>query len=375
MYLSMQNISMNDGNANLLDIIAHSPQGIAVYETADLKIRFVNQSMLTVWGMDDRIVGQNFADVFPAFTEQGFTDLLLNVWHSGVTYRATAYPADIIIDGKSETKYFDFEYQAIVDANGQTVAILHTSTDVTPRKRALQMIEEKEALISFNKDLETLTHTLSHDLRNPLGVAKMGTQFMRSKTNMPSAEVHKWCDAILASISSMESIINHTLRVNQVRIYESSTDYVNMPEIIDMVCTEVKSFLEIPHAIFRIKELHPLPGDKSLLQQLFFSLIGNAVRYSSNKDQPIIEINSELTDTHTVYHIKDNGIGIPEAELSQLFELFYRGSNAQDFQGTGVGLSLVNKIIKRLGGRIQISSTLDRGTTVSLQFPREKSNN
>ncbi|MFD2594677.1 PAS domain-containing sensor histidine kinase [Sphingobacterium griseoflavum] len=372
MYLSDIIDFMNYNIKQILGIIANAPQGIAIYDDADLNIRFVNPAMLAVWGKSDDIVGRKFGDVFPTFTEQGFTDLLLNVWHSGVTYRATAYPAEITIDGKSEIKYFDFEYQAILDESGRTSSILHTSTDVTPRKKALQLLEEQDAMMSFNKELELLTNNLSHDLKNPLGVIKMGAQFMRSKTNMPSSEIHKWCDAILASIGSMESILNHTLRVNEVRLYESSHAYVAMSEVIERVCTEIKNTLDAPSAQFQIGELLPVFGDGSLVQQLFYSVVGNAVRYTTNETVPTISIDSELREGATIYYVKDNGIGIPEDEMANLFELFYRGSNARDFDGTGVGLSLVSKILKRLQGSIHIESKIGEGTTVVLTFPVPK---
>jgi signal transduction histidine kinase len=360
---------MNSNIKQILGIIANSPQGIAIYSDANLKIRFVNQAMLALWGKSEDIVGQNFGDVFPSFTEQGFTDLLLNVWHSGVTYRANDYPAELTIAGMKETRYFDFEYQAILDNEGNTNAILHTATDVTARKKALQLVEEKDSLIKFNKELEILTSNLSHDLKNPLGVIKMGVQFMRSKTDMPTADVHKWCDTILASIQSMEGILNQTLRVNQARHYEFGDSKVAMPELITSICEEVKDVLESPLTTFQIGELLPLHGDRSLIHQLFYSIIGNAVRYSSGKQTPRVIVSSEKKNDHIHYTIKDNGIGIPQNELDQLFTLFYRASNAVEFSGTGVGLSLASKILARLGGQIKISSELNRYTAVTLIFP------
>ncbi|WP_037502925.1 sensor histidine kinase [Sphingobacterium deserti] len=360
---------MNSNIKQILGIIANSPQGIAIYSDANLNIRFVNQAMLAVWGKTDDIIGKNFGDVFPSFTEQGFTDLLLNVWHSGVTYRASEYPAELTIGGVKEIRYFDFEYQAILDSEGKTATILHTSTDVTARKKALQLVEEKDSLIKFNKEVESLTNTLSHDLKNPLGVLKMGVQYMRSKTNMPVAEIHKWCDTILASVGSMESILSHTLRLNQVRHYETEHSLVSMNEIIASIQDEVKDVLNSPLTQFQIGELLPLYGDRSLIQQLFYSIIGNAVRYSSKRSIPTVQISSERKGDYIYYRIKDNGIGIPENELDTLFNLFYRASNAKSFPGTGVGLSLASKILARLDGRITIKSELNKYTTVLLVFP------
>src|SRR5690606_3006581 len=183
-------------------------------------IAFVTKAMLAIWGKTPAIIGHSFGEIFPEFTEQGFTDMLLQVWYSGQTYRATEFPADITADDCTETKYFDFEYQAVLDKHGQTYAIVHTAVDVTRRISAYEMVQERDLKISFNNDLEMWTYTLSHDLKNPLSIAKMGIQYMQCREEeFARQDKDKWLTMIWEAIVNVENIINNTVQLNQARLH------------------------------------------------------------------------------------------------------------------------------------------------------------
>lgn len=115
--------------------------------------------------------------------------------------------------------------------------------------------------------------------------------------------------------------------------------------------------------------LLPLWGEKSALYQVFLNIINNAVKYSSQNPKPKVYIHSSMDEQQVSYSIQDNGIGIPEENLPHIFDIFIRASNSHAFQGTGVGLSLVKRIMDRLGGTIEIQSAVGSGTTVNLLFP------
>ncbi|NGM61692.1 PAS domain-containing protein [Sphingobacterium sp. SGG-5] len=352
----------------LLDILVQSNSAVAVYDSPNLNIAFVNKAMLAIWGRTPAIIGHSFGEVFPEFTEQGFTDKLLQVWYSGQTYRATEFPADITIEGQTETKYFDFEYQAILDQDGKTYAILHTATDVTSRFFAYEMIQERDLKISFNNDLEMWTYTLSHDLRNPLSIAKMGIQYLQEEEQVPE-DKNKWLDMILEAIVNIENIVNHTVQLNQARLHGYTIESISLITVIQAICEESKLLYDNAHCRFTIGELLPVHGDRGVLYQIFLNVIGNAVKYSAKERTPHVEISSEKQEGYLIYWIKDNGIGIPEADISSLFQACGRASNTQNYNGTGLGLCLVRKIMQRLGGEIQLMSKVNEGTTVKLLFP------
>lgn len=129
---------------DILAILAQSKDATAIYDSPELHIRFVNNTMLKIWGKDKHIVGKTFEEALPELEGQPFTGLLKNVWKTGKTYIAVDTPATLIIEGQPKTSYFDFEYRAIIDESGATWAILHTATDVTSRVLAWRKVEQKK---------------------------------------------------------------------------------------------------------------------------------------------------------------------------------------------------------------------------------------
>ena len=227
-----------------------------------------------------------------------------------------------------------------------------------------------ENLKSFNNELEMLTYTLSHDLKNPLSILKMGLQFLRSSSeNLPMALRIKWHDNMLESIESIKSIIDNIMKLSRSRSHQLQKEPTPMVSQINRICKEACLIHKKDTAIIQTGTLLPIWGEKSALYQVFLNLITNAIKYSSLQAEQCIKIHSYQQENIVVYTIEDNGIGIPEKELSKIFNKFTRASNANVFQGTGIGLSLVKRVLERLDGEIDIQSKENYGTTVTLKFP------
>ncbi|ERJ57310.1 PAS domain-containing sensor histidine kinase [Sphingobacterium paucimobilis] len=357
-------------NLNLLDVLDHCPLATAIYDTADLRITYANTAMLDMWCMSTDILGQCFSEVFPGFTEEGFTSILEKVWYTGITYRATDTPA-VIVDGNSKyTRYFDFEYKALVDSEGITYAILHTATDVTKHQIATSQLRLREEQLSFNNDLETLTYTLSHDLKNPLSIAKMGIGYLKSQKDVLAFHNLQWYDTIAQALNNVENIVNQTVQLSAARSIANVQEMNQLDERIATWCQEVKLLYPQFKGNISLGQLLPVYGDIGAIYQIFINTISNAVKYSTCIQQPEIEIYSEQIDKGVVYFIRDNGIGIPENELDEIFCVHGRGSNASKQQGTGIGLCLVKRLLERYRGTINISSKEGKGTLVRLFFPK-----
>lgn len=352
----------------ILRVLGQSPGATAVYDTAMIRIAFANRAMLEIWGRGEEIIGQDLEVIFPEFKTQGFTEILKNVWATGKTYEGKTCPVNITIKGVTELKFFDFTYQAIVE-DGNTIAIVHTAADVSGRLRALKKVEEQDAILSFNNELELLTRTLSHDLKNPLSIARMGAQYLQTKRTVDESEQYKWANIILEALNSIEHIINHKIQLNQTRMLVYDKTWVSLDKIIPQVCSESQVLYNNKHGVFEIGHLEALYGNEDVFYQIFFNIIGNAVKYSSKEKSPLIAINSSKKQGFIVYTIRDNGIGIPESEQVSVFQEFHRAKNTGGFPGTGVGLCVVQKIMIRLSGQITLSSEAGKGTTIELFFP------
>lgn len=170
----------------LLGVLAQSKDATAIYDSEDLHIRFVNDAMLRLWDKPPGIVGKTFEEAIPEIVGQPFTALLQNVWRTGETYVAKDTPAQLLVNGELTTSYFDFEYRAIKDADGNTYCLLHTATDVTQRLKdwneiqgriesEQQLIEEltagNEELRSLNEELGAISHENKESLEQ-LAMAK-----------------------------------------------------------------------------------------------------------------------------------------------------------------------------------------------------------
>lgn len=360
---------MNRHNNFFLEILRQSKGATAIYDTPEMRIAFVNRGMCAVWGRDQDIVGQCFGTVFPEYTKRGFTDILKKVWKTGETHDVKEFPTHVTMDGGSETRYFDFTCQAVLDGEGKTYAIIHTATDVSSRRHALDKIEEQDTILMFNNELETLTRTLSHDLKNPLSIAKMGVQYIQTKSGITETDKYKWASIILDALASIEHIIGHKTQLNEARMLKYDKAYVLLEGVIRKICRESKALYKSTSCLFEIGRMEPLYGDEHVFYQIFFNIIGNAVKYSSKEKKPVIKINSSNKEGYIVYRIEDNGIGIPKDEQEGVFQQFHRASNTEGFPGTGIGLCVVKKIMIRLKGNITLSSAVDDGTVVELSFP------
>lgn len=225
-----------------------------------------------------------------------------------------------------------------------------------------------EELIALNNEMEILTSTLSHDLKNPLSIVKMGIQFLQQNENIPLDKQRKWRTSIMEGVGHIEDIVNNILLLSSINNREYERYPVPMLGIIQSICDEAKLLYNSPECKVDIGQLLPIWGNKSVLYQIFLNIIGNAVKYSSRKSIPHIAIDSVVVGEKNIYTISDNGIGIPADQLKSVFEVYKRGSNSSNFEGTGFGLGLVKRIMAKYGGDIEISSELGVGTTVKLEF-------
>lgn len=227
-----------------------------------------------------------------------------------------------------------------------------------------------EQLLASNNELEMLTFTLSHDLKNPLSILKIGLQFLQNnKETIDPKAIDKWYSNLIASTASIDDIINNVVLLSQQRGSALSKEPIPMAYNLQQIFADnVVIFKNRPHQV-TYGRLLPIWGEKSALYQVFSNLIGNAIKYSTDPDGAQISVESYFEADQVCYRIDDNGIGIPKENLGHIFEIFKRGSNAKDIEGTGVGLSLVKRIMERLGGSIKIESEVNKGTSVYLYFP------
>jgi len=233
----------------------------------------------------------------------------------------------------------------------------------------IQALNEK--LVEINNVLETFSYTLSHDLKNPLAALQMTAQMIRDRSGLSQEFLGKAGKNMMEAIQLMNNMLDKTVDFARTKSYDFEYEPVYPERLIQHIIDDCKVRYNIDKLQFRKGKILPIDGEKTLIYQLFLNLLGNAIKYSSNKETPIIGVDSEDCGHAIIYKIWDNGIGISAEETERIFEIFHRLPNAVQFDGSGVGLSIVKRIVERLNAKITVESTLNEETTFIIHFPKK----
>ncbi len=264
-------------------------------------------------------------------------------------------------------------------------AIIVVVRDISERKKAENEIKEfyatlekkveerTQQLKEANKELESFAYTVSHDLRAPLRAIDGFTRILiEDHTKDLSEDALKVCNTIIRNTKKMGQLIDDLLAFSRVSRNEVNKMPVDMNQIIDTVCNELINDENKEKYSFQISDLPKAFGDRALIKQVWTNLISNAMKFSSKKEKSFINISCEQTDTENIYSISDNGAGFDDKYADKLFGVFQRLHSNQDYEGTGVGLAIVQRIIQKHGGRIWAKSEIDKGA--SFYFTLNKNN-
>lgn len=231
-----------------------------------------------------------------------------------------------------------------------------------------QVTERTLELEVVNKELEAFSYSVSHDLKTPIrGIKGFAHLLQHQSGDKLSEHENEIVGKIVTAADKMNNMIGDLLILARVGKGELKKSVFNPAELTKPIIQEyLKGSSELRVITNPMSDIH---GDKNLLQYVFNNLISNAVKYSSKKDHPVVEIGSAKSGDQMVFYVKDNGAGFDMKYAEKLFQPFQRLHSVSEFEGTGIGLSIVKRVIDRHGGKVWAEAEPDKGATFSFTIP------
>jgi signal transduction histidine kinase len=230
-----------------------------------------------------------------------------------------------------------------------------------------EVVRERTAqLEEANRELESYNFSISHDLRQPLNAIAGFSELLRDLHLTGRGDPLEFVREIEDNAARMEQMIEALLQLARAGRGALRREAVNVQDMVTSVARELPGGAAV--AVGELPEVH---ADPVLLRQVWTNLIGNALKYSRECAEPRVEIGGVRRDGVAEYHVRDNGVGFDMRHARQLFRAFHRLPTASGYEGTGVGLAIVERIVRRHGGAIRAEGEPGRGATFCFSLPDE----
>jgi two-component system sensor kinase len=263
--------------------------------------------------------------------------------------------ANIIIYLQEKNEFQKFQFIKELEFNKNTLA------------------KQKNELEILNRELESFNYSISHDLRTPLRIANSFAQLLEQKLDADNdEETQEYLDHITGNVRKMHDLINDLLNLSKVGKKILRFESINTQELIDEIVRTNHSQHKNRDIQVNIADVPDIYADRTLITQVFGNLINNAFKYTSKRKKAIIEIGAYSKNGNQIFFVKDNGAGFNMSYQDKLFKAFKRLHDDTEFEGTGVGLAIVDRIIKYHAGQIWAEGEIDKGATFYFSLPEQK---
>lgn len=268
------------------------------------------------------------------------------------------------------------------DAAGKPMYFMTSVLDITDLKRVEaeirqlnaeleQRVAERTAkLEDANKELESFAYSVSHDLRTPLrAIDGFSHQLLNRYADKVDDEGKRYLNIVRQSAQKMGQLIDDILAFSRMGRTEMSTSGVDMDELVREVCDELRPTFAGRELKLDIQALPACHGDRAMLRQVWVNLLNNAIKFTAPRTAALVELGGRVEGAELVYYVKDNGAGFDMRYAEKLFGVFQRLHSNEEFEGTGIGLAIVKRIVARHGGRVWAEGAIDQGATIHFALP------
>jgi PAS domain S-box-containing protein len=309
--------------------------------------------------------------IFPAPIEDIRAELLRTGRWEGELQRTKADGTQVAVASRWSLR---------LDEQQQAVAIMETSNDITERKRREEEIRalnqelarRSTELEATNKELEAFAYSVSHDLRAPLRHMVGYAELLQKKaSSLLDEKSHRYMAMILESAKRMGNLIDDLLAFSRIGRAETQMTLVNLDQLIKEVLGELRQETNDRDILWRIDALPVCRGDRSMLRLVLVNLLSNAIKFTRRQPKAKIEVGcADANKDEIVVFFRDNGAGFDMKYVKKLFGVFQRLHQTDAFEGTGIGLATVQRIIHRHGGRVWAEGAVDQGATFYFSVPK-----
>jgi PAS domain S-box-containing protein len=339
--------------------------------TPDGKILYMNPFGLDFFGYaESEIVGKMIHEtVYTANAGQG-TEGLEEGHHPFFSLSECAMQAK-----NGQEAWVTWTHKPLYGRGDKPSWFLSIGNDISRLKRAEREIQDLNAqleqkimertrqIVEANRNLETFTYSVSHDLRAPLRAISGYSSILLSESGDFSPQQRRYLEQIQRSSNVMGELIDDLLTFSRLGGQALKKKMLNPADVVREVLLDFHGEIQKRNAEVRIQDMPPCIADPVMLRQVYYNLITNAIKFSRLRERPFVEIGARFQEGVPVYYVRDNGIGFDMRYSAKIFGVFERICDTAEYEGTGVGLAIVNRIIEMHGGRIWAESEPDRGAT------------
>jgi len=397
-------------------LVEEAPVATALFVGPDLIIEVANEPMIDIWGKGHSVLGKPLLEAVPELVGQSFSEILRNVYATGIAHHEKEALAILVINGKSQGFYFNYTYKPLLNAAGEVYAIVDMAIDVTEQVLARNKILEHQSLLEHevaerteelaasneelaamneelqdanlslirsNQELEQYAYVASHDLQEPLRKIRIYADLLHQQEDLP--DHHKrLIGKINQSSERMSMLIKDLLEFSRLLEKGNMMREVDLTIILQSVISDFELIIEEKGAEIIIGPMPTIQGIPLQINQLFYNLMSNALKFTNPGVKPVIEISARVitveaagnylvrSERHRQYYdisFSDNGIGFEQKYADQIFEVFKRLHNRNEYPGSGIGLSLCRRIVANHAGHLYVDSSPGVGTIFHIIMP------
>lgn len=283
---------------------------------------------------------------------------------------------NILDDANDETVQLRTTQRAMInildDVDAETNERKKSEEQVRALNRDLEahVVQRTAALTEALNDLEGFGYSVSHDLRTPLrAIDGFSRQLLKRYADKLDDEGKRYLNVVRDNTKKMSQLIDDILAFSRMGRLDISMSEVNMDGLAREVFEELRPNFAGRELTMEIKPLPPVHGDQAMLRQVWVNLLSNAIKFTRPKAAAQVEVGGRTEGAEQIYYIKDNGAGFNMQYADKLFGVFQRLHGNEEFEGTGIGLAIVKRVITRHDGRVWAEGKVDEGATFYFTLP------